>query len=119
MGILSRKNKKDEAAEPGGGAPASRQPDESPPPSNLVVNLPVQEALVPWSSTKNAQTMYGVVRQCVAGDLLLDVSGSEIADKANPFAKGDTLAVGTQVDNAGKRLLVAFTDNDRLARYRR
>ncbi len=119
MGILSRKNKKDVAADESVRAPELTRPDATSPASNLIVNLPVQDALRPWSSTKNAQTMYGVLRQCVAGELLLDASDSEIADKATPFVKGDKLAVGTQVDNAGKRLLVAFTDNDRLALYRR
>lgn len=118
MGIFSRKSKKDDATTNDAGAADSTQPSVTSGGSSLVVNRLVQDALRPWSSSQNAQTMYAVLRQCATGDLLLDASGSEIADKAAPFAKGDTLAIGTQVDNAGKRLLVAFTDNDRLAVYR-
>jgi hypothetical protein len=119
MGIFSRRDKKSDAGAESAGQGSPPRPETPVAASNLVVNRFVQEALAPWSATKNAQTMNGVLRQCIAGDLLLDASGSEIADPATPFAKGDAIAIGTQVDNAGKRLLVAFTDNDRLAVYRR
>lgn len=84
----------------------------------LVRNLPVQTALEAWADRKDARTFAGVLRQCVAGELLLDISGSVFADPAAGFQQGDTLALGKQTDAAGKDLLVAFTSNERLAAYR-
>lgn len=78
-------------------------------------NVPVQEALDAWATTKDARGFGEVVRRALVGELLLDISTSEFADPANPFQPGDRMAIASQVDNAGKRLLVAFTDNDRLA----
>lgn len=63
--------------------------------------------------------MFGVLRQCASGQLLLDATASQFADPANPFAPGDSLAIGHQVDNAGKKLLLAFTSNEQLAAYHR
>lgn len=85
----------------------------------LVRNVPVQTALEAWAAEKNAQTFANVLRQCVAGELLLDISASVFADPAAGFQQGDTLALGKQTDAAGKELLVAFTSNERLAAYRR
>jgi hypothetical protein len=82
------------------------------------VNRPVQEALVAWNAQREARTMFGVLRQCATGNLLLDGTESTIADRSKPFQPGDRLTIGAQTDAAGKRLLVAFTDNDRLAEYR-
>lgn len=87
--------------------------------AELILNLPVQQALAVWATRKDAQTMYGVIRQCAAGSLLLDGSESTIADPAHPFQQGDAIALRSQVDNVGKRLLVAFTDNERLAEHLR
>jgi hypothetical protein len=119
MGIFSRKNKDDHAPAPAAPTPATTGPTPTDPPGALVTNHLVQNALTKWVERKDAQSMYGVLRECAAGSLLLDATESTFADPANPFQKGDTLAIGSQVDNAGKRLLVAFTDNDRLAVYRR
>ena len=85
----------------------------------LVRNLPVQTALEAWAAGKDARTFSNVLRQCVAGELLLDISASTFADPDAGFQQGDTLALGKQVDAAGKELLVAFTSNERLAAYRR
>ncbi|WIB63097.1 MULTISPECIES: SseB family protein [unclassified Curtobacterium] len=109
MGIFARKR--------GGAEPSSDRPAR--PEDRLVVNRRVQRALAAWAVRKDAQTISGVLRECVTGDLLLDASDSTTRDPARPFQEGDQLAVGFQVDNAGKRLLVAFTDNERLAEYRR
>lgn len=85
---------------------------------HLVRNVPVQTALEAWAVHKDARTFANVLRQCVAGELLLDISASTFADPAAGFQAGDTLALGRQTDAAGKDLLVAFTSNDRLAAYR-
>ncbi|WP_348789601.1 SseB family protein [Leifsonia sp. NPDC080035] len=84
-----------------------------------VRNLPVQTALEAWAAGKDARTFSNVLRQCVAGELLLDISASTFADPEAGFQQGDTLALGKQVDAAGKELLVAFTSNERLSAYRR
>lgn len=103
MGIFSKRN---------------RAPQPAPGARTLVVNRPVQEALVAWNAQREARTMFGVLRQCASGDLLLDGTESTFADPEKPFQPGDTLAIGAQTDAAGKQLLVAFTDNERLAEYR-
>lgn len=59
-----------------------------------------------------------VMRRAVVGQLLLDITESTIADPNAAFQPGDVIAVTSQRDNAGKHLLVAFTGNDELARYR-
>lgn len=79
-----------------------------------VTHLRVQAALQGWGQRKDAQTFAAVMRECVAGELLLDSSSSKTADPQNPFRPGDTLAIAEQVDNAGKRLLLAYTDHTRL-----
>jgi hypothetical protein len=81
----------------------------------LVTNTLVQAALANWARGKNAQSMSEVLRQCATGELLLDASGSTWQDPARGFQPGDTLQIRYQTDNAGKRLLLAFTSNERLA----
>lgn len=78
----------------------------------------VREALGTWAQQKDGRTFADVLRRAVTGELLLDVTGSTIADPAAGFRAGDVLAVTAQTDNAGKRLLVAFTGHDELTRYR-
>lgn len=79
-----------------------------------VVNVQVQHALSRWGAAKNHQSMAGVLRACVTGELLLDATDSTWADPAAPFAPGDRLAIAEQVDNAGQRLLLVYTSNERL-----
>lgn len=83
-----------------------------------VRNELVESALSRWGGEKNAQTMFNVLRQCASGTLLLDVSASRIADPGAGISPGDAIAIAHQVDNAGKKLLLAFTSNDELAAYR-
>jgi hypothetical protein len=85
------------------------------PGARLVENGGVQAALATWATTKDARTFAEVVRRAIVGELLLDASASEFADPAHPFQQGDTIAISDIVDNAGKRLLLAFTANDRAA----
>ncbi len=85
--------------------------------SPLVRNTLVEAALERWSAQKDAQTMFNVLRQCASGTLLLDLHGSIFADPTTPFAPGDTISIGSQVDNAGKRLLLAFTSNDEISKF--
>lgn len=71
-----------------------------------------------WAGLKNGQTFAEVMRRAVTGELLLDITDSTFADPAAGPQPGDTIAITSQADNAGKRLLVAFTSNQELARYR-
>jgi hypothetical protein len=64
--------------------------------------------------TKDTRGFGDVIRRALVGELLLDVSTSVIADPDAGLQPGDRIAIASQVDNAGKRLLVAFTDNERL-----
>ena len=86
--------------------------------SPLVNNTLVQEAVqAGWAQEQNYTTMFEVLRQCATGELLLDITASQWADPSKGFQPGDTLAIGQVVDIAGKRLLLAFTSNERLADY--
>lgn len=94
------------------------EPTEAQEGAGGVRNDRVREALATWTARKDAQTFADVVRRLVVGQLLLDATDSQVADPAAGLQPGDTLAIGSHVDNAGKRLLVAFTDQDELNRYR-
>lgn len=135
MGIFSRKTSTPRSAEPidvPEAAPApvpASAPVPVPAPaaeagqaeSTAVVavrNELIESALTRWGGEKNAQTMFNVLRQCASGTLLLDVSTSQIADPDAGISQGDTIAIAHQVDNAGKKLLLAFTSNEELAAYR-
>jgi hypothetical protein len=80
----------------------------------LIRNVRVQEALDAWATTKDNRTFSDVVRRAIAGDLLLDISTSQLADRQKGPQPGDRLAIASQLDNAGKRVLLAYTDNERL-----
>jgi len=86
--------------------------------SGLVEHRSLQAALAVWGRQKDSVTFHDVVRELTAGELLLDIGSSTIADRSAGLQKGDTLAIAHQVDSAGKRVLLAFTSNDRLARWR-
>lgn len=85
--------------------------------ARLVNNTIVEVALERWAGEKNAQTMFNVLRQCAAGELLLDGGGSHFANAGQGPSRGDRINIGYQTDNAGKKLLLAFTSNERLAEY--
>ena len=111
VGLFSRGKK---AVQPPGPAPDA--PD-APAAHPLVRNEPVQAALQAWATGKDARRFAGVLRQCATGELLLDGTGSALADPAKGLQPGDTLAIGYRTDEHGRRLLLAFTSNERLARY--
>jgi hypothetical protein len=71
---------------------------EPAPEGALVRNDLVQAALQSWASAKDARRFAGVLRQCATGALLLDGSGSELADPARGFQQGDTLGIGYRTD---------------------
>jgi len=98
-----------ETSPPNGGTAGSAPP---------VDNARVREALERWAGRKDGQTFADVVRRAVVGQLLLDITDSRIADPSAGFGPGDTIAITSQNDAAGKHLLVAFTNNDELTRYR-
>lgn len=136
MGLFSRRPKNDTPAETpdeqrdAAAAPSEIPADQTPAPAEtppaetpatapaLVVNTLVQSALQVWAQKKGAQSMFEVLRQCATGELLLDISASQLADSAKGFQPGDSIAISHEFDNAGKRLLLAFTSNERLAAYR-
>jgi hypothetical protein len=100
------------------GADQHGQPEQPGRPGPGVRNDRVREALTTWAERKDTQTFADVLRRTVTGELLLDVTGSTFADPASGLQPGDVLAITSQTDDAGKRLLVAFTGHDELSRYR-
>ncbi len=83
-----------------------------------VANEGLVEALGIWGRRKDQQVFAAVMTRALEGELLLDVTDSRIADPSAGFQPGDTIAIASQRDNAGKQVLLAFTSNDELARYR-
>ena len=86
--------------------------------SGPVVHTALQQALTGWGREKNSVTLGAVMAELTAGELLVDLTRSTLADPAAGPQHGDVVAIAHQTDNAGKRLLLAFTSADRLARYR-
>jgi hypothetical protein len=86
--------------------------------SGPVVHTALQQALTGWAREKNSATLGAVLAELTAGELLLDLTRSTLADPSAGPQQGDIVAIAHQTDNAGKRLLLAFTSADRLARYR-
>ncbi|MFC4224805.1 SseB family protein [Lysinibacter cavernae] len=84
----------------------------------LIHHEAVEAALAQWSQRKDAQTMNNVLRQCAFGSLLLDGSDSTLGAGGSPFEVGSILAIGYKADNDGRKLLLAFTSNEELAKYR-
>ena len=80
-----------------------------------VTNPSVRAALDRWAERKDAQTFADVIRRALAGSLLLDTTDSVIADPAVGFGPGDTMAIASQRDNAGKQVLLAYTAHEHLA----
>lgn len=78
----------------------------------------VREALAVWAEQKDARTFADVLRRTLAGDLLLDVTGSTLTSQDGVLQPGSTLRINGTTDNAGKHLLLAFTGHDALSRLR-
>lgn len=76
------------------------------------------EGLGLWAERKDRRTLAEVLRRALTGQLLLDISDSEIADPSSGLQRGDRIAIAAQTDNAGRQLLMAFTENEELTRYR-
>lgn len=76
------------------------------------------EGLALWAQRKDHQTFSEVLRRAVMGELLLDITDSTFADPEVGFQPGDRIAITSQRDNAGKNLLVAFTAQEHLNRFR-
>lgn len=102
----------------GGAADAPSLSDAVRGTGRLVEHRSLQAALDVWAGRKDVATFHDVVRELAAGELLLDIGDSTIADPSRGLQQGDVLAVARQTDSAGKAVLLAFTSNDRLATFR-
>ncbi|HEV7183381.1 MAG TPA: SseB family protein [Leifsonia sp.] len=115
MGLFWSKNAKN--LNEGAGAGSGERVGPHPGAGSAVTNWLVQAALGRWSAGKDARTFAEVLRQCATGSLLLDGSGSTVDDPAQGFRPGDTLGVAYRTDDQGRRLLLAFTSNERMSAY--
>ncbi|WP_431277685.1 SseB family protein [Leifsonia poae] len=113
MGLFSKQRAEKAVRKRSGERDAAAHPAPEP----IMTNRLVQTALSRWSAGKDARTFAEVLRQCATGNLLLDGSNSTIADPSRGFQPGDTLGVGYRTDEEGRRLLLAFTSNERMAAY--
>jgi hypothetical protein len=113
MGLFSKRHAEKAVSKRSGERDAAAHPVAE----QIVANRLLQAALSRWAAGKDARTFAEVLRQCATGSLLLDSSGSTIADPSLGFQAGDTMGVGYRTDEQGRRLLLAFTSTDRMSAY--
>ena len=91
MGLFSKRHAEKAVSKRSGERDAAAaHPDAG----RIVTNRLLQAALSRWVAGKDARTFAEVLRQCATGSLLLDTSGSTIADPSIGFQAGDTMGVG-------------------------
>ncbi|MCR8670577.1 SseB family protein [Agrococcus sp. HG114] len=81
-----------------------------------VHNVRVRRAIEAFAADPQRRTMLDVVRACLTGQLLLDVTGSELDISEGKLHTGSKLRISSNVGPDGKRALLAFTSNDEIAR---
>lgn len=82
----------------------------------LVDNQSVRAAVAAFAERPAAETVVEVLRQCLQGELLLDITGSSIQGDASTITAGSTIRVNEVTGPDGNRALAAFTSNDELRR---
>ena len=82
---------------------------------DLVDNTAVRRAVAAFAARPEQRTALEVLRQCMFGELLLDVTGSE-APEGGTFAPGNRLQINGGTGPDGGRALFAFTRNEEIAR---
>lgn len=82
-------------------------------------NAAVRDAVAAFAATPNERTSMEVLRQCLQGELLLDITGSEVtlvAGEPAEVAEGSTLQIQTTVAPDGTPALLAFTSQSEMDR---
>lgn len=79
-------------------------------------NTDVASALARWAEEKNAHTFYDVLRRCTRGQLVYDVTGSDIRMEDGSMAPGSRIQLRTHQADDGSQYLLVFTSDAEIAR---
>jgi hypothetical protein len=79
-------------------------------------NTDVAAALARWAEEKNAHTFYDVLRRCSRGELVYDITGSDLMVEGGAIAAGSTLGLRTHAMEDGSQYLLVFTSDAEIAR---
>mgnify|MGYP004549646439 CR=1 FL=1 len=79
-------------------------------------NTDVAAALARWAGEKNARTFYDVLRRCARGELLYDVTGSDMTVSDGTLAAGSSIGLRTHAMEDGSQYLLVFTSDAEIAR---
>lgn len=79
-------------------------------------NTDVASALGRWAEEKNAHTFYDVLRRCSRGQLLYDVTGSDIRMEGTTMAAGSRIGLRTHAMEDGSQYLLVFTSDAEITR---
>lgn len=82
----------------------------------LVDNSTVREAIARFSARPAQDTYLDVLRQCLTGELLLDVTGSDFRIVDGALQQGSTIQVRGGSGPKGEKALLAFTDQEQAQR---
>ncbi len=81
----------------------------------IVDNANMRRVVAEFATEPNQRRSLEVLRTCMYGELLLDVTGSEMRD-GNPFSAGSQLNIRCGTGPDGGRALFAFTSNEQIGR---
>lgn len=82
----------------------------------LVDNVTLRRAVGQFAAHPSQRGALDVPRECMYGDLLLDVTGSDAFTADPPFAAGSRLQIRTGTGPNGASALYAFTHNHEIGR---
>jgi len=83
---------------------------------DLVDNIGVRRAVHAFAANPGQPTMIEVLRTALSGELLLDVTGSDLLVGDDRIGAGSTLRIRTGTGPDGGRALLAFTRNEEIAK---
>jgi hypothetical protein len=102
---------------PGVGGPPAQDPPPDDATGSDVRNEGVRAALLAFGETPSSETMLDVLRHCLHGYLLLDVTGSEITmTDDGQIAPGSTISVRGGEGPDGRPAMFAFTSHEQITR---
>ncbi|WP_264068048.1 SseB family protein [Mycolicibacterium komossense] len=90
----------------------TRQSDQA---HTLVDNTIVRQAVAAFAAEPGQRRALEVLRTCMFGDLLFDITGSELS-ATGQFEAGARMQIGGGTGPGGGRALFAYTRNDEIAR---
>lgn len=77
------------------------------------VNLRLREAVTEFSASPSEEALIEVLRQCTAGDLLVDATGSDLTrTDSGDFSPESTIRLQSFAEPDGTRTLAAYTAED-------